>query len=145
MTTAASAPIEIGIVIYPGVQAAPVHGLTDLFGIAVAIALERRKRDSAPLRLTHWRLADGRGARISCVYDSDPRGSPRPGTLIVPPTMVGLPDPHVPSGLAPWLRSQHAGGAKLISVCSGAFVLAQTGLLAGRSIKHSSCSSLDSR
>jgi hypothetical protein len=41
-TAAASATNEIGIVLYPGAQAASVHGLTDLFGIAAGIALDAR-------------------------------------------------------------------------------------------------------
>ncbi len=132
--------LEIGILIYPGVQAAPVQGLTDLFGIAVRFALERRSGDRSPLRLTHWRLAEGRDRTISCTYDSDPRGNPGLEILIIPPTMVGLPDPDVPAGLKPWLRRQHARGTKLISICSGAFILAQTGLVDGRSVStHRIC------
>ena len=38
---------EIGIVVYPGVQAAPVHGLTDLFGIAASIAVDQQRDDTA--------------------------------------------------------------------------------------------------
>jgi transcriptional regulator GlxA family with amidase domain len=39
-----------------------------------------------------------------------------------------------------WLRNQHAGGAKLVSVCSGAFILAETGLVAGLSVStHRIC------
>jgi transcriptional regulator GlxA family with amidase domain len=54
--------------------------------------------------------------------------------------MVDLPDPSVPAGVASWLRSHHAGGAKLVSVCSGAFILAETGLVAGRSVStHRIC------
>jgi transcriptional regulator GlxA family with amidase domain len=123
---------EIGIVVYPGVQAAPVHGLTDLFGIAAFIALDQQRHDPVTLRVTHWRPAHSRDAKLSCVYDSDPRGSPQPRTLIIPPTMVDLPNPSVPAGVVAWLRSRHAGGAKLVAVCSGAFLLAETGLVAGR-------------
>ena len=66
----ADATTEIGIVLYPGVQAACVHGLTD------------------------WS----------------------------------------------WLRSRYACGARLVSVCSGAFILAETGLVAGRSVStHRIC------
>jgi transcriptional regulator GlxA family with amidase domain len=44
------------------------------------------------------------------------------------------------SGVVSWLRRQHARGAKLVSVCSGAFILAETGLAAGRSVStHSIC------
>jgi transcriptional regulator GlxA family with amidase domain len=39
-----------------------------------------------------------------------------------------------------WLRRQHARGAKLVSVCSGAFLLTETGLLAGRPVStHRIC------
>ncbi len=54
--------------------------------------------------------------------------------------MVNLPNPDVPSGVVSWLRRHHARGAKLVSVCSGAFILAETGLVAGRSVStHRIC------
>ena len=66
--------------------------------------------------------------------------SPQPRTLIIPPTMIDLPDPDVPAGVVSWLRSQHEGGAKLVAACSGAFILAETGLVAGRSVStHRVC------
>src|SRR5271170_571770 len=137
---ATTAALEIGIVLYPGVQEGPVLGLTDLFQIAGGIALDRQGGSRPPIRLTHWRLGKTGGRKVECVYDSDPRRSPKPDILIIPPTMVGLPSPAIPPGLAPWLRSHHARGAKLISVCSGAFILAQTGLVAGRLIStHRIC------
>ena len=88
----------------------------------------------------HWQVALNADAAASCVYDNDPRGRPQPGILIIPPTMVDLPSPNVPPGVACWLRSRHAGGVKLVSVCSGAFILAETGLAAGRSVStHPIC------
>jgi transcriptional regulator GlxA family with amidase domain len=54
--------------------------------------------------------------------------------------MVDLPDPDIPAGVVSWLRSRYACGAKLVSVCSGAFILAATGLVAGRSVStHRIC------
>src|SRR5262245_499463 len=136
----ASATNEIGIVLYPGAQTACVHGLTDLFGIAVDIAVHQQRYDRAPLRLTHWQVVHSGDTKLSCVYDSDQHGSPQPRTLIIPPTMIDLPDPDVPAGVASWLRSHHARGAKLVSVCSGAFILAATGLADGRSVStHRIC------
>jgi hypothetical protein len=41
MMKTAGATKEIGIVLYPGVQAACVHGLTDLFGINGEIVEQR--------------------------------------------------------------------------------------------------------
>jgi len=50
--------------------------------------------------------------------------------LIVAPGWKGA-DVPVPVGLLERLRSAHARGARLASICSGAFVLAATGLLDG--------------
>jgi len=139
-TAATDATNEIGIVLYPGVQAACVHGLTDLFEIAANIARDHQRGGRLPLRVTHWQPAHSRDTELSCVYDSDPRGNPQPRILIIPPTMVDLPDPDIPAGVVSWLRSRYACGAKLVSVCSGAFVLAETGLVAGRSVStHRIC------
>jgi transcriptional regulator GlxA family with amidase domain len=136
----AGATNEIGIVLYPGVQAACVLGLTDLFGIAAGIALDQRRDGRSPLRVTHWLPAHNHDTKLSCVYDSDPRGSPQPRILIIPPTLVDLPNPDVSAGVVSWLRSRHAEGAKLVSVCSGAFILAATGLVAGHSVStHRIC------
>jgi hypothetical protein len=92
-----SAP-EIGIVNYPGAQVAPILGLTDLFGIASTIALDQRRSGQTGLRVTHWKPIDSFDTNLSCVYDSAPRGSPQPRILIIPPTLVNLPNPDVPAG-----------------------------------------------
>ena len=133
-TATAGAANEIGIVLYPGVQAACVHGLTDLFQIAANIARDQQQDGRFPLRVTHWQPANNRDTELSCVYDSDTCGNPQPRILIIPPTMVDLPSPDVPVGVVSWLRSRYACGAKLVSVCSGAFILAATGLVARRSV-----------
>src|SRR5882672_8495044 len=125
----ATAAHEIGIVLYPGAQLACILGLTDLFSIAAKIALDQRRSGQSRLRVTHWRPLHGNAANLSCVYDSAPRGSPKPRTLIIPPTMVNLPDPEVPAGVVSWVRNRHAAGATLVSLCSGSFILAETGLV----------------
>ena len=131
---------EIGIVDYPGAQVACILGLTDLFGIASTIALDQRRSGQTVLRVTHWKPIDSFDANLSCVYDSAPRGNPQPRTLIIPPTMVDLPDPDVPAGVVSWVRNRHAAGATLVSLCSGAFILAETGLVDGQSVAtHQIC------
>ena len=87
---------EIGIVHYPGAQVVCILGLTDLFRAASTIALDQRRSGQSPLRVTHWKPIDSFDANLSCVYDSAPRGSPQPRTLIIPPTMASLPDPDIP-------------------------------------------------
>ncbi|TIT47244.1 MAG: GlxA family transcriptional regulator, partial [Mesorhizobium sp.] len=50
---AARDPVEIGLVLYPGVQEAAVLGLTDLFQLANRLAAERSP-DALRLRVSHW-------------------------------------------------------------------------------------------
>jgi transcriptional regulator GlxA family with amidase domain len=136
----ASTAYEIGIVHYPGAQVACILGLTDVFGVASTIVRDQRRSGQGPLRVTHWQPLHSRDANLSCVYDSAPRGSPKPRTLIIPPTMVDLPDPDVPAGVVSWVRNHHAAGATLVSLCSGAFILAETGLVDGKSVAtHQIC------
>jgi transcriptional regulator GlxA family with amidase domain len=131
---------EIGIAHYPGAQVASILGLTDLFDLASTIAFDQRPSGQTPLRVTHWKPIHSRDANFSCVYDSAPRGRPQPRTLIIPPTMVNLPDPDVPAGVVSWVRNRHATGATLVALCSGAFILAETGLVDGQSVAtHQLC------
>jgi transcriptional regulator GlxA family with amidase domain len=54
--------------------------------------------------------------------------------------MMNLPDPDVPVGVVSWVRNRHAAGATLASLCSGAFILAETGLVDGKSVAtHQIC------
>ncbi len=133
MTKPASTPAsyEVGIVLYAGAQPAAVHGLTDLLAVAEALALEQRP-PAARLRITHWHPAASGAPGAACVFDSAPGQPPRPEILIVPPTMVDLPQPEANERLARWLLERHAAGVTLASVCSGIYVLAATGLLDGR-------------
>jgi transcriptional regulator GlxA family with amidase domain len=130
---------EIGIVNYPDAQVAAILGLTDLFGIACTIALDQRRFGETALRVTHWKPIDNFDANLSCVYDSAPLGSPQPRTLIIPQQMVD-PDPDIPAGVVSWVRTRHSAGTTLVSLCSGAFILAETGLVDGRSVAtHQIC------
>jgi transcriptional regulator GlxA family with amidase domain len=131
---------EIGIVHYPGAQVASILGLTDLFDVASTIALDQQQSGQTPFRVTHWKPIHSRDANLSCVYDSAPRGRPQPRTLIIPPTMVNLPNPDVAANVVSWVRSRYATGATLVALCSGAFILAETGLVDGQSIAtHQLC------
>jgi transcriptional regulator GlxA family with amidase domain len=125
---------QIGIVLYPGAQQACVHGLTDLFGIASKISRDQRGAARSVLRVTHWQPGRSGYEELSCVRDSDAHGGRGRDILIIPPTMVNLPDPDVPADVVSWLRQRHAAGTTLVSVCSGAFILAETGLADGHSV-----------
>ncbi len=128
---------EIGIVLYPGAQLAAVHGLTDLFSIASRFSTETPRNGGAQLRVTHWSPDNG---DIACVYRSEPSTAHRPAILILPPTLGDLPDPAVCAAIGRWLLRQHAQGVVLVSICSGVFLVARTGLLDGRMVStHRIC------
>lgn len=118
--------IQIGLLDYPGAQLAAIHGLTDLFNAANRfIASERH------FQVTHWK-PNAAGSAM----DAGPR-STKPvelSCIIIPPSLGQAP-PEDASGLvASWIRRNHKAGAVVCSVCAGAFVLASTGLLRGRTI-----------
>lgn len=120
---------EIGLVLYPGVQMAAVLGMSDLFNAARDLA-GKNGRTGPALTVSHWRLEDGVPVRTEGGGD----GASRPCVLVLPPA---LGDPILREDAAPfaaWLRECHASGIQLASICAGAFLLGETGLLAGRTI-----------
>lgn len=121
---------EIGLLLYPGAQLAAVHGLTDLFEVANRIASARGATNGAVIRVSHWQPDEA--SRIECVFDTHPEILTKPAVVIVPPSLGALQSSELLAPFAGWLREQHAGGAILGSVCAGAFLVAETGLLAGR-------------
>jgi transcriptional regulator GlxA family with amidase domain len=51
-----------------------------------------------------------------------------------------VPDPVIPTGVVSWVRDRHAAGTTLVSLCSGTFILAATGLVDGQSVAtHQIC------
>ncbi len=123
--------IGIGILLYPDAQMSAVLGMTDLFLLAADIA---GQTPAVPhIHVQHLTLEDG---VPHVVFSTDPATAP-PGrleVLILPPSLA---KPIVPDAAAPfkdWLRACHADGTVLASVCAGAFLLGETGLLAGRAV-----------
>lgn len=98
---------------YPGAQQSAVWGLADIFAHADST--------SRPL--------GGRGFRAT--ISQRPQG--QPGVIILPPAL-SLTPPDLPSGWRETLVSQHKSGTIMASVCSGAFLLAETGVFDGRRI-----------
>jgi transcriptional regulator GlxA family with amidase domain len=127
-------PAEIGLLIYPGAQLAAVHGLTDLFQVANRNAGAGAVAGPAgppAIRVSHWQ-PDREAEIIGRVFDTHPELLGKPGVIVAPPSLSGLPPPNVTARLARWLAERHADGATLASVCMGAYLLAETGLLKGR-------------
>ena len=117
---------------YPNSQLAAIHGLTDLFVEASRISHDLGSVAAPMMRVTHWRVAHD-GETMECSLDTDVDRPTRPAVVIAPPTLKGPPVQNEQErSLARWLREKHGEGAMLCSICGGAFLLAETGLLRDR-------------
>jgi transcriptional regulator GlxA family with amidase domain len=125
-------PVEFGLVCDNGTARAGLYGLTDLFTYAGSIAAARLPAGAkTPVRLTQWQATIG-NADIVCVHDSAPDSPSAPTVLLIPGNTVAPESDGSGSPLIPWLRQKHSEGTILAAVCGGVFILARTGLLAGR-------------
>ena len=120
------APVKIGLVCYPGAQLSAVLGLADLFEIANNVV--RKRPETGPVRLLRVDQWDWSSRSTLAVSSSE---SPA-DVLILPPSLGAPVTPEVARPVAAWLRDYHAAGCILASICAGAFLLAETGLLDGR-------------
>ncbi|WP_236188916.1 GlxA family transcriptional regulator [Pseudomonas paraglycinae] len=125
------AVVELGVLIYPGAQMAAVHGLTDLFAVANRVAAEYQSAQLPRLRVSHWQV-EGDQPPVR-VHDSNPGAETGLVAVVIPPSIGGFSAAQVSVGLIHWLREQHARGATLGGVCVGSLLLAESGLLDGRS------------
>ncbi|WP_172328909.1 GlxA family transcriptional regulator [Mangrovicoccus sp. HB161399] len=115
--------VGIGIVLYPGAQRSAAWGLEDLFAIAARVAAE----------------AGHQGAQVRVqILEDTPRETAHAGktcdVLILPPSLEPPIERAAAAPLARWLRARHAEGAVVASICGGAFVLGESGLLDGRTV-----------
>jgi transcriptional regulator GlxA family with amidase domain len=121
---------EIGLLIYPGARLSAVEGLTDLFLVANQLADAYSGMQRPNIRISHWRQSES-GA-IEKSYDSHPGSNNRPIMLVVPGCFGEPISSEAAQPCAQWLLEKHSQGATLCSVCGGTFLLAETGLLKGR-------------
>jgi transcriptional regulator GlxA family with amidase domain len=121
---------ELGVLIYSGAQMAAVHGLTDLFGVANRIAAEHQSEQLPLLRISHWRAEAGEAP--TRVFDSLPDVDQPLAALLIPPSIAGFSEGQASAALLDWLRGQHRAGTILGGVCVGSILLAESGLLDGR-------------
>lgn len=125
------APIDVALICYPGSQATCIHGVTDLFTYADHFARRQSSASRTFVRITHWRPAAA-GGRLECVFDSRPGPIGQPTVVVVPASQLApIARGHSPESTA-WLTAWHGEGAIVAAVCGGVFVLADSGLLAGR-------------
>ncbi|OCO98937.1 AraC family transcriptional regulator [Ensifer sp. LC13] len=125
-------PAEIGIVVYPRALMSAIHGLTDMFQVADMQSTEQGGREAPQIRVSHWKLQDD--GTVSKARDTHSGPSSGLRALILPPTLSDLPVGDRMGGLPAFIREQHGRGTTICSVCGGAYLLAESGLAAGRTI-----------
>ncbi|WP_229674121.1 GlxA family transcriptional regulator [Sphingomonas prati] len=117
----------MALLIYPDCQLAAVYGLTDLFRIAgECAARELEQKPLRTVRVSHWRVEE---PDVVCVWDSRPSKPHRISHAIAPPSLVMPESMQLMTTASNWMAARHADGGILCSVCAGAFVLAETGLI----------------
>ncbi|MFF7039296.1 GlxA family transcriptional regulator [Streptomyces massasporeus] len=119
------APRTVLAVLFDGLQSLDVTGPLEVFAGADRIApgayrIRTASLDGAPVRTT---------SGLTLVPDESLTGASDPDILLVPGGPGSLrPDPR----LVDWVRERGPRAARLVSVCTGAAVLAGAGLLDGR-------------
>jgi transcriptional regulator GlxA family with amidase domain len=131
--TATDGLTEVGILLYPRAQMSAVLGLTDLFAVANRLSAEHGGANHRELRISHWQLRDSQTLEPERVFDTHLQPPQKLVGLILPPNLDTDPQGGAIPQLQEWVEAQYASGCIVCSVCGGAFLLAKTGLLNGRS------------
>ena len=110
---------HVQIVLFDGVQSLDVTGPLEVFTYAGGYRVTTASVGGLPVRTSS-------GLRL---VPDDPLGRDIPDTLVVPGGAgTREPDP----GVVDWLREHGREPKRIMSVCTGAFLLAEAGLLDGR-------------
>ena len=130
----AAAPRCIGILGYDNVTALDVVGPADVF--ATAAGLDAASPGEAPYRvvivgITAKPFTSDAGLVITPTYTL--RNAPALDTLIIPGG-AGLREPAMNARVCAWLRRDAGAIRRVVSVCTGIYGLAPSGLLDGRRV-----------
>lgn len=128
---AAEQETEVGLLIYPGAQMSAILAMTDLFLVSNRFSSPHATSGPTQIAVSHWRIGT-EGDLPQRVYDSGTSMGIGPDVLILPPSLDSPATAEIAAPYLAWLRDRHAAGTILASVCAGAFLLAETGLLNGR-------------
>ncbi|MBQ0784757.1 MAG: helix-turn-helix domain-containing protein [Amphritea sp.] len=122
--------INIVILQYPGAMKSAIEGLRELFDLASRLSQEQQVELSFNIKvLESSGLSASELSRTDLECRADSQFDRIPQVIIIPPCITGsfyTDEQHL---ITPWLKAMHASGSILCSVCAGAFILAQTGLL----------------
>ncbi|MBL9215900.1 MAG: GlxA family transcriptional regulator [Opitutaceae bacterium] len=122
---------RVVILVYPRVRELDVAGLVDVFSSANSLLPEER-------RYRIECVSTAKAPQVEGMYGLGMRGGPHYATLRGPidtllvPGGLGVEEGRTQPALLRWLRRQAGGCRRVGSICVGAFLLAEAGLLDGR-------------
>lgn len=116
--------IQVGIVHYPGAMLSAVQGLAEQFHLANKISVQNNMGDVFKINFCDSQQ----------LSEEQLHAGPPLHVVILPPCLDDEYYSAPQSLLLQWLQRHHQQGAIICSICAGAFVLAQTGLLDGRQV-----------
>ncbi len=122
---------EVGLLIYPGAQMSAILSMTDLFLVSNRFSSPHATSGPDRIAVSHWRI-EAEGSLPQRVYNTGVSTRADPDVLILPPSLDSPATAAIAAPYVDWLRDRHAAGSILASVCAGAFLLGETGLLDGR-------------
>ncbi|MBV9832585.1 MAG: DJ-1/PfpI family protein [Marmoricola sp.] len=129
---------RVGIVVFDEVEVLDACGPFEVFSVAARVARRTHPEQAAPFRVATVSAGDGRevvargGLRL--VADHTLGDAPGFDVVVVPGGVTTAVE--TDQRLLAWLRSARTGSELIASVCTGAFVLAEAGLLRGPVTTH---------
>ena len=132
-------PLKVAILMVPGVTASTVYGMYDLFAstgrdweILVDGSPGNPRIEPFTVSAGGQRFQAGNGVWLEPDFALD--DAPAPDVICIPELLI---DPNAdPSGCyeteIPWINRHYTAGSTLATVCSGALLLAEAGLLDGQ-------------
>ena len=128
---------NITFIVDTGCMFSGISGLTDCFNIANLWHATNTGEWLEPLFTTRVLSRDGKAVKVSGGFQVKPDGQfhdfEKTDVVVVPPYLPNA--DLLPSNAAPllnWIVDRYEQGAMIASVCTGSFVLAETGLLDGK-------------
>lgn len=119
--------VKITVVNYPGALQSAVHGFKELFFLANRICVEHKLKQSFSVEI--FKIDE-----ILQIMQKNQKLAVKPScqAIILPPSIESAVYSEQDQQFKNWLLNQHSQGTIICSVCSGAFILASTGLLRRR-------------
>ena len=139
MTNSGKGPVEVLIVAVPETAGSALYGMLDVL-LAAGNIWQTLARTEPAQTLFRVRIVAPTGNAFTCGNgvpvnpDCSVADNPGAGILILPELWLG-PDEDIHGRypeLMQWIRQKYREGSTLYSACSGAVMLAETGLLDGR-------------